>query len=447
MRAELIPGPPAAGIGRPYIFPEVIRRGGLLAADLPGCPTAYAALLFDHGIFHEPTGKEGLLQLLFAVLREGGERLGRDELAFELEGLGATWFTTVGDDFVQVATVAPTASITEAVRIISETVRRPRLAAEAVARVRDNQVSALATNWSNPGRRQTEALARALYRTGRQTVLPGGTTASLSSISARVLGEYHQQHIAEAGRLVLAGDIDGIDLDEVATLSPVERIPPAASTPRAVPREAMGRDIVVVNRPGAVGARITLAHHVPLNSGSLHSGLTVATHILGGTTHSRLTRELRDRRGHVYAVNAGLQLSSCTGVFSVSTQTAIETAGEVVKTVFHEIESMRLEGVTPEELKSTLVLLTGQFPITYLTPQAVGMALGGMASIGARDDFYTQKYRELASLDRAAVNEAARNHLSSSDLTVVVEGPAPQLTEILSSAELGPVRIDNEGVA
>ncbi|MFI9719959.1 M16 family metallopeptidase [Streptomyces sp. NPDC052396] len=447
MRVDLKPGPPATRVARPYVFPEVIRRGPLIAADLPGCPIGYAALLFDHGVLHEPAGKEGVLQLLFAAVREGGERLGRDELAFELEGMGATWSTTVGDDFVLVATVAPTAALVPAVRAIAETVRRPRLAADAVDRIRDGQVSALAANWSNPGRRQEAALARALYRSGRQAVPLRGTVASVGSISPGFLGEYHRQHIAGTGRLVLAGDLAGIDLDTIAEAGAASGEAVAAGAPRSVPRPAVGRDLVVVDRPGAVGARIALAHHVPVDAGSVHAPLTVACHVLGGTTHSRLTRELRDRRGQVYEVSAGLQLTSRSGVFSVRTQTSAGAAGEVVATVLQEIEALRRGGVTADEFEAARALLTGQFPIAFLTPQAVGIALAALASLGATDDFHSRKYRELASLDRTSVNEAAKNQLSSSDLTVVVEGEAGPLLASLNSAGLVPVGTDDGGRA
>ncbi|TQF04044.1 insulinase family protein [Kitasatospora acidiphila] len=453
MHVDLKPGPPATRVARPYVFPEVIRRGPLIAADLPGCPIGYAALLFDHGVLHEPAGKEGVLQLLFAAVREGGERLGRDELAFELEGMGATWSTTVGDDFVLVATVAPTAALVPAVRVIAETVRRPRLAADAVARIRDGQLSALAANWSKPGRRQEAALARVLYQSGRQAVPLRGTVASVGSITPGFLSEYHRHHIAGTGRLVLAGDLAGIDLDMVVEAGAALGGPMAlgeavaAGAPRSVPRPAVGRDFVVVDRPGAVGARIALAHHVPVDAASVHAPLTVACHVLGGTTHSRLARELRDRRGQVYEVSAGLQLTSRSGVFSVRTQTGTETAGEVVATVLQEIETLRRGGVTADEFEAARALLTGQFPIAYLTPQAVGIALGCLASLGGTDDFHSRKYRELASLDRTSVNEAAGNQLSSSDLTVVVEGEARPLLASLHSAGLGPVRTDDEGRA
>jgi zinc protease len=53
----LIADRPGPGTARPYRFPQVIHRDGVVAAHLPGQPLAVAVLLLDAGACREPAGR------------------------------------------------------------------------------------------------------------------------------------------------------------------------------------------------------------------------------------------------------------------------------------------------------------------------------------------------------------------------------------------------------
>ncbi|WP_380277859.1 M16 family metallopeptidase [Kitasatospora purpeofusca] len=457
MSSVLVPGPPPVLVRAPYRFPPVTRLDAVLAADLPGCPTAFTAVQFDAGIRSEPTSLAGLSHLLAAVLREGAGTLPAEEFAPVLEGLGATWSTTIGDDSLIVSATAPADTVLRVLDHVSRAARFPSFEGGRVARLRDAQSAQVEARWARPGTAAAEALGRVLYRTGRPTVAPHGTTRTLRGLSEQVLRDHHGALLASGPRVVLVGDLRRIALDRVAQaaaqLVPRQPVHPAAGPVGALPytppeaRTPAGRDIVVVDRPGAAQAVIRVAHHVPLVARSQHSALAIAVHVLGGTVHSRLTRDLRDDRGLVYAVHAALQLTQDTGVFGVATQTTPRHAGTVVARVLDRIAELREHGVSEGELKSSVNLLIGRLPIGFHTPGAVGLALCALASAGATDEFHTRRYADLAGLVPGEVGDAAREFLSTDRPAVVIEGDASLVVPSLEAAGLGPVRIDALGHA
>ncbi|MFB7472587.1 M16 family metallopeptidase [Kitasatospora sp. NPDC056184] len=457
MSPFLVPGPPPVPVRAPYQFPPVTRSGAVLAADLPGCPTAFAAVQFDAGIRSEPTSRAGLGHLLAAVLREGPGTRPAEEFASALEGLGAAWTTTLGEDSLLLSATAPADTVLQVLEQVARAARFPSFEDGPVARLRDAQSAQVRANWARPGTAAAEALGRALYRTGRPTVLPHGTTRTLGGLSAQVLRDHHGALLASGPRVVLVGDLRRIALDRAAgTAARLVPRPPDRQAAEPVgappstppePRTPAGRDIVVVDRPGAAQAVIRVAHHLPLVARSEHSALAIAVHVLGGTVHSRLTRDLRDDRGLVYAVHAALQLTRDTGVFGVATQSAPRHAGTVVARVLDRIDELREHGVGEGELASSVDLVTGRLPIDLHTPRAVGLALCALASTGAADAFHTRRHAELAGLVPGEVRDAAREFLGTERSAVVVEGDASSVVPALDAAGLGPVRLDALGHA
>ncbi|MFI9330494.1 M16 family metallopeptidase [Kitasatospora sp. NPDC052868] len=457
MSPVLVPGPPPVLVRAPYRFPPVTRLDAVLAADLPGCPTAFTAVQFDAGIRSEPPSRAGLSHLLAAVLREGTGALPAEEFAPVLEELGTTWTTTIGDDSLIMSATAPVDTVLQVLELVARATRAPSYEDGRVARLRDAQSAQVEANWVRPGTAAAEALGRVLYRTGRPTILPHGTTRTLRGLSGQVLRDHHGALLASGPRVVLVGDLRRIALgraaEAAAQLVPRQPVHPAGRSVGAFPytppepRIPDGRDIVVVDRPGTEQAVIRMAHHLPLVARSQHSALAIAVHVLGGTARSRLTRDLRDDHGLVYAVHATLQFTHDTGVFGVATQTTPRHSGAVVARVLARIAELRESGVNEGELRNSIDLIIGRLPIDFHTPGAVGLALCALASTGATDEFHTQRYTELADLVPGDVGDAAREFLSTERLAVVIEGDASLVVPSIEAAGLGSVRIDTLGHA
>ena len=440
---SLVDRRPEPGAPRPYSFPPVIRRdvagGRVVAAHLPGPALAVATLLLDAGAGREPAGREGLAAVVASALEEGTRLRDATAYALALEGLGARLFTAVDWDAMRAGVEAPVDRLPAAVALLAEAVRTPRLADADVARVRDDEAAALRMDWASPGPRADAALRAALYP-GRYARPPHGDPESVAGLTVGDVTAFHAGWLTRPGVLLVAGDLDRLDLDALAEAAFAGAGEPVDREDGLVPvRPPAGRRIVLVDRPGSVQSTLRLGHAGPHRAHPDHVPLSLAGTVLGGAFTSRLNHLIREVRGYTYGIHAEFAAARRFGRFLVSSsvQTAV-TAPALVDTV-GEITRTRDEGVTEAELSVARTWRAGQLSVELQSPRAIASALTTLVVHDLPDDYHATLRATLLAASEADVSRAASTHLRPEDLVLVVEGDASIIRTDLESTGLGPV--------
>ncbi|MGN9777910.1 M16 family metallopeptidase [Micromonospora sp. H33] len=441
----LITTRPGAGAARPYRFPQVVRRGvaggQVVAAHLPGQTLAVALLLIDVGAGREPGGKEGLGAVLAKALEEGTAQRDATAYALAIEALGTELVTGLDWDSFQVSVQVPVDRLPAAVALLAEAVRTPRLDPDDVRRVRDDEATALRMDWANPGPRADAALRADLFgaenRWGRPLYGDPDSVAALDVEDVRV---FHSEWFIRPGTLVVAGDLDRLDLDALGAAAfagtgggAVDRGGPIAVAPRD------GRRIILVDRPGSVQSTLRLGHPSPHRAHPDHVPTTLAGTVLGGAFTSRLNHLIREVRGYTYGIRGDFAASRRFGRFAVASgvQTAV-TAPALVEAV-GEITRTQETGVTEEELAVARSWRAGQLSVELQTPRAIAAALATLVVHDLPDDYHARLREELLAADVDGVSAAAATHLHPESLTLVVEGDAALIRDELVATDLGEI--------
>ncbi|NJP33084.1 M16 family metallopeptidase [Micromonospora thermarum] len=441
----LITTRPGAGAARPYRFPQVVRRGvaggQVVAAHLPGQTLAVALLLLDAGAGREPGGKEGLGAVLAKALEEGTAQRDATAYALAIEALGTELVTGLDWDSFQVSVQVPVDRLPAAVELLAEAVRTPRLDPDDVRRVRDDEATALRMDWANPGPRADAALRADLFggenRWGRPLYGDPDSVAALDVEDVRV---FHSEWFIRPGTLVVAGDLDRLDLDALGAAAfagtgggPVDRGGPIPVVPRD------GRRIVLVDRPGSVQSTLRLGHPSPHRAHPDHVPTTLAGTVLGGAFTSRLNHLIREVRGYTYGIRGDFAASRRFGRFAVASgvQTAV-TAPALVEAV-GEITRTQETGVTEEELAVARSWRAGQLSVELQTPRAIASALATLVVHDLPDDYHARLREELLAADVDRVSTAAATHLHPGSLTLVIEGDAALIRDDLVATGLGEI--------
>ncbi|MFI5929349.1 M16 family metallopeptidase [Micromonospora sp. NPDC051543] len=439
----LITDRPGPGAARPYRFPPVVRRavggGQVVAAHLPGQNLAVALLLLDAGAGRELTGKEGLGGVLAKALEEGTAQRDATAYALAIEALGTELVTGLDWDSFQISVQVPVDRLTAAVELLAEAVRTPRLDPTDVRRVRDDEANALRMDWANPGPRADAALRADLFgadtRWGRPMY---GDPDSVAALDVEDITVFHSEWFLRPGTLVVAGDLDRIDLDALAAaaFAGTGGGPAKVDGPVEVPLRA-GRRIILVDRPGSVQSTLRLGHPSPHRAHPDHVAMTLAGTVLGGAFTSRLNHLIREVRGYTYGIRGEFASSRRFGRFAVSSgvQTAVTTPA-LVESV-GEIARTQAEGVTEDELAVARSWRAGQLSVELQSPRAIASALTTLVVHDLPDDYHARLREELLNADVDQVSAAAATHLHTDALTLVVEGDASVIREDLESAALG----------
>lgn len=445
---RLVAERPAPGRPRPYRFPPVVRQaipveggqGQVVAAHLPGQPLAVAMLLLGASASHEPAGREGLASVLARALEEGTQARDAAAFALALERLGAELFAAVDWDSFRVGVEAPVERLPAAVELLAEAARSPRLDRADVLRVRDDEVTSLRMWWAAPGPRAEAALRADLFGADQRYGRPvHGGPASVAAVTAEEVAAYHQAWLTQPGTLLLAGDLDRLDLATLAaTAFAGTSARPAAADPPVEAPAHQARRILLVDRPGSVQSTLRLGHAAPPRSHPDYVAMSLAGTVLGGaSTTSRLNHLIREVRGYTYGIRADFAHTRRFGTFSVrgAVQTGV-TALALADTVA-EITRTHDQGVTEPELAVARSFRAGQLSVDMQTPGAIARALATLVVHDLPDDYHTTLRAQLLAATVAEVSAAAAAHLHPDRLTLVVEGDAASVRGQLAASGLG----------
>ena len=87
----------------------------------------------------------------------------------------------------------------------------------------------------------------------------------------------------------------------------------------------------------------------------------------GDTFGSRLTREVREKRGLTYGISANLSNQVHSQALVIATSTRADRAAETLEVIKQVVADMAANGPTPEELAAAKQYLIGSYPINELT--------------------------------------------------------------------------------
>ncbi|MFI5490980.1 M16 family metallopeptidase [Actinoplanes sp. NPDC051859] len=442
---SLIATRPEPGAARPYSFPTIHRAtvagGEVVAAHMPGQLLATAFLLLDGGAARESQGREGTAAVLAKCLEEGTKQRDSAAYALALEGLGAELTTAVDWDAFRTGVSVPVDLLPRAVALMAEAARTPRLDPADIARVRDDEATALRMDWAQPGPRADAALRADLFGAGERYGRPlHGDPTSMAAVTADDVLQFHHTWLTRPGVLLIAGDLDKLDLTELgaAAFAGTSGTSAAPEPPLDVPI-ATSRRVLLVDRPGSVQSTLRLGHRAPERAHPDYVPITLVSTVLGGAFTSRLNHLIREVKGYTYGIRADFAMSRRFGRFGVSSSVHTAVTAPALTDTVAEIARTQADGITEEELAVARTWRAGSLTVDMQTPGSIAGALATLVLHGLPDDYYATLRQRLLEATVDEVSAAAARYLHPDGMTLVVEGDGALIRDDLVAAGLGDI--------
>ena len=429
---------PAPAPQRPYVFPEVRRLslagGEVVAAHLPGQPLAWLGVMLGGGALAEPapsaagTPLDGLSRATASLLDEGTANYTADEFGTAVESLGGHWGVDSGWQSTKVTIDVPVGRVSAGADLLTEAVRRPAFREADTRRFLGDLVSAKQEQFARPGVRAQQALRSAVYgERSRYGRLPGGTPESTAALDGAAVRAFHEQWLRGPGVLLVAADLDVVDLEALAAVIFADAATGNPKTPDGDSPLADPVKLAIADRPGAVQSTLRIGHPVATRTELAASGVDVvalrlASTILGGSFSSRLNHELREVKGYTYGAHSSFDLGRPQGFYAMSAEVQTNSTVPAVADTLRLIREFFDGGATAEELELTRAYLAGATPIGLQSPGSVGERLIEMVRHGLPGDYVTAEHARLLEVSLDEVNAALRAVLRPQDLVVAVEG-------------------------
>jgi zinc protease len=421
----------------------------LVVAPVRKLPIATVIALVDAGAVCGSDGREGIAQLTAALLLEGTLTSDGAELVEKFERLGASVETAADWDGAAVTLTALTEHLGHAVRLLGEVLRAPSFPPREVDRLKSERLAELLQLRAEPRGLADEMFTRVLYAPGSRYALPeGGSEETVTAITLEDVQRFYQSRYRPGGvTLIIAGDITPDEGERLAndTFGDWTGDAPAPASTSDAPAR-MHRALHIIAKPDSAQSELRIGNvGLPRNHPDYY-GAMVMNAVLGGLFSSRINLNLRETHGYTYGAFSHFDWRRQAGPFVVSTAVQSEVTAPAAREAIGEIERIRADEVTPNELSLATSYLDGVFPIRYETTDAIAGALATLVEYELPDDFYDTYREHVRAVTTQQVLDVARSHLHPSALQMLVVGDLDAVQDPLETLGFGKANVyDTQG--
>ncbi len=428
-------GSPAQLSAMPPIKKFALENGlVVLVAEEHSLPFVTMHLIVDAGSSRDPKGKEGLSCLTTESLLAGTRKRSATEVSETLDFLGASLSTIPGRDFITIKFRVLKKDLDRGFALFAEAVGEPAFPEKEIKQEIVKLTGAIKSEEDDPGEYAEKEFQRQLFAGGPYGHAVEGTVDSLSALTGSDVNSFYNNHF-RADRMVLAivGDITGHEIEtkilpSLAKLGTAKVPVPSIEVryPDAAKRVSINRSITQAN--------IVMGHKGLARTSPDYYAMSVLNYILGGGGFSsRLTNEIRSKRGLAYAVESGLDAGRYGGSFQINLQTKAGSAREAIGLAVKELERIRSAPVTEEELEGAKRYLIGSFPMRLDTQAKLAGFLVQTYYFGLGLDYATRYRTIIESITVRDLLRVAGEYLHPDKLITIVVGNVEQ-TGLDSSA-------------
>jgi zinc protease len=337
-------------------------------------PAVSMRLLIRVGSASDPKGKLGLVQELSSLLDQGTETKSAAEMADAIDFIGGAMGAGAATDVTYLNMVVMKDSFETGMRMLSDMARHPSFVPAEMQRQRQQMLSSLQVSMTDPDFVADGVFDRLVYGFHPYGLPHTGTAETLNAITRDDLLAFHRTYFAPNNAiLAVVGDVtaaEAFDMTKKVFGDWARKDVPVQ--PAAEPPAPMQR-LIAVNKPDAVQTEVRVGHVGIQRKHPDYMAVNLAMRILGGEGSNRLHNVLRTQRGLTYGAQADMDALKDTGDFVARTNTRSEATGEVLKLVLEEFWRLQREPVNERELADAKAYLTGSFPLTIETPDAIAM--------------------------------------------------------------------------
>jgi len=407
--------PSAPSHGLPAPIREVLPNGmRLIIQEHRAASTVAIHLWTGVGGRDESVGERGFSHFAEHMMFKGTATRPRGFVETEVESVGGRTNAGTSNDYTFYYLLLPAARALPGIALIADMVLNSVFDPTELTREREVVFEEVRLNEDNPRSSLGRQLYSLLYQEhpyGRPVL---GDAADLRAATQETLrGYYARYYVPNNMTLVVVGPVDPAAV-RAAALEAFGTRPPAsyARPPLPAPGRFDGVRNQAVERPERQ-TQLGLAWLGPPLGHADMAAVDVLGHILGGSRSSRLNQALRERARLVSSISGWYGALQGAGAIGVTAQLEGQDADAVERAILAEIERVRSDGVTPDELARAITASEAEREFSRETVEGLALAYGRAETTWNLEEerAYVDRVRKVT---RAEVQAAARRYLTAS---------------------------------
>lgn len=419
--------PPAPGTPKNLELPEAHRftlDNGLQVSLVPfgSVPKVDAQLVVRVGNVNEAADEVWLADLMADLMREGTTTRSEQQISLEAARMGGSVGVSVSADELTVSGSALAEFAPDLVRLIGDVAMHPAFPASQVERLKADMIRNIAVSRSQP-----RALALEKFRAMLYPDHPYGrlfpTEAMIQGYSVEKIRAFYDRHVGAArSHLFVVGQFDVNAMEQAirSTFASWRAGQPAAT--KAPPVATTTRTIHVIDRPGAVQSSMYIGLPVVDPSHPDYVALQVTNTLLGGAFASRITKNIREDKGYTYSPGSAVTTFYRSAYWAEVADVTTAVTGASLKEIFYEIERLRAEPPTADELRGIQNYMAGTFTLSASSRGGVLSLLRQVNLHGLPADDFDTYVQRMYAVTPAEVQRIAQQYLDPAKMIIVIVG-------------------------
>ncbi|MEA2462971.1 MAG: zinc protease [Acidobacteriota bacterium] len=427
--------PPAPGTPHNFTIPAIRRfslPNGLQVRFVPygEVPKATVRLVTQTGNIDEGANETWLADVTASMMEQGTATRSAEQLAQEMAMMGGSLDVGVGPNQTTIGTDVFSESAANAVALIADVARNPRLPESELTRIKADLARNLSIQRSQPGPIASEKFSQVLFGNhpyGR--IFP--TEQQLQGYTLDQVRTFHDRNFGAARSFVyVVGKFDAsaVEAAILRNFSDWKGGNPATK-PSVTPTAR--RAVYLIDRPGAVQS--TLYIGLPMSDATAPDYLatSVMNSLLGGSFGSRITSNIREQKGYTYSPNSSITSRLGAGAWAEMADVTTNVTGASIKEILYEIDRLRGEAPTAAELRGIQNYLAGTFVLRNSARSGIAAQLAFLDLYNLSEDYLRNYVQRVYALTPADIQRMARTYIDPSKLAIVVVGDRAQVAEQL----------------
>jgi len=392
--------------------------------NAPGLPIVDLQVSFDAGSARDGQ-LSGLSSLTNHMLAMGAGGLTATQMAQHFEGVGAEFSNDSDRDmaWLKLRSLSQSKWLDPALDTLALVLTKPNFKLQDFEREKKRYLSSLKREKQDPGSVASRAFYKAVYGEHPYANMPNGTEETLKAIKPADLRKFFGEfYVAKNATVAIVGDLDR-KAAEALVNKLLKQLPvgeEAAPLPKVA--ELKAAKVIRIQHPSSQ-THVLMGHPGTYRGDPDYFTTYLGNHALGGSgLVSRLSDEVREKRGLSYSVYSYFLPNARKGIFQVGMQTKNDQVDQAIKVMRQTIEKYVSKGMTGKELDDSRKNITGGFPLRIDSNKKI---LGYLAMIGFHqlplsylDDFN----KNIEAITLKQVHETLRRRIHPEKMVTVIVG-------------------------
>lgn len=394
----------------------------VLHSEKHNLPIVMITLLVKASQLNEPKEKAGLANLTAELLTEGTKNRKSTAISEEIEFIGASLAASAGSDFTTITLSVLKKDMNKGFEVLSDVMLNPTFPQVEIERKRELIKGFLRQREEDPSFLAERAFKREVFGEHPYGRLIEGSVETVDNIRREDIVRFYLDYFLPNNSILsVVGDLTSDELDALIKqfLGEWKKADLPSMTTRKLDQKKVKR-VIKIDKD-LTQANIVLGNLGISRDNPDYYAVSVMNYILGGGGFSsRLMQSIRDEMGLAYDVHSFFTSNKEAGMFQVEVQTKNESANTAIDEILRQIERIKKENISDQELSDAKSYLTGSFPRRLDTNRKIADFLASVEFYNLGLD-YVEKYPDyINSVTKDDILRVALKYLDPGNYVLVV---------------------------